>query len=181
LSESTSKKSKGGSGTSPATGAATDGRGRSGRHAGDSVLDIELADGRWGHFGWAGFGLVIGGVLVIGLGPVGTIIGLLVLLMAASSGAKFARAMRRPAGHIRVDAREALLPRGLNSADSEHVSIADLRHAYFLRRSVPLNRAAPLLVIETAAEAFTYPRDWFSSDSDQRRVAMAINRRLEQR
>jgi hypothetical protein len=34
------------------------------------------------------------------------------------------------------------------------------------------------LVIETSDERFVYPRDWFASDSDQRRVAHALGRRL---
>ena len=37
----------------------------------------------------------------------------------------------------------------------------------------------PVLVVETDERIITYPRDWFRSDSDQRRVSQAIHRKID--
>ena len=45
---------------------------------------------------------------------------------------------------------------------------------YFLRRSVPWNRSAPVLVVELGPKAMAFPRDWFASEADQRRIVHAL-------
>lgn len=52
----------------------------------------------------------------------------------------------------------------------------DVTAAYFLRRSVPWNQAAPVLVVELGAKAMLFPRDWFASEADQRHVIHALLR-----
>jgi hypothetical protein len=47
---------------------------------------------------------------------------------------------------------------------------------YFLRRSVPWNRSAPVLVIELGPKAMAFPRDWFASEADQRHIIHALMR-----
>jgi hypothetical protein len=45
---------------------------------------------------------------------------------------------------------------------------------YFLRRSVPWNRSAPVLVVELGKRAMAFPRDWFATEADQRRIVHAL-------
>jgi hypothetical protein len=42
---------------------------------------------------------------------------------------------------------------------------------------VPWTRAAPVLVIESKDRAFTYPRDWFITEADQRRIVRELHAR----
>jgi hypothetical protein len=56
--------------------------------------------------------------------------------------------------------------------------VADLRHAYLLRRALPWNHTGPVLVVETRRGVFQYPRDWFGAENDQKRLSQALNRRL---
>jgi hypothetical protein len=46
--------------------------------------------------------------------------------------------------------------------------------AYFLRRSVPWTKAAPVLIVEVGERAYVYPRDWFRTEADQRRILDAL-------
>jgi hypothetical protein len=46
--------------------------------------------------------------------------------------------------------------------------------SYFLRRSVPWNRASPELVVELGDKAMAIPRDWFATEADQRHVVHAL-------
>ena len=72
--------------------------------------------------------------------------------------------------------------RGLAAARPVHaqrpvvVKPHDVTAVYFLRRSVPWNRAAPVLVVELGAKAMAFPRDWFASEADQRHVVHALLR-----
>ena len=61
-------------------------------------------------------------------------------------------------------------PRGLCRGAPSKLRRADVSAVYFLRRAVPWTQAAPVLVVEAKGEAFIYPRDWFDSESDQRRI-----------
>jgi len=152
-------------------------RGR--RRAADSAsVEIDLEHGRWRHFGWTLFGLALGIVLVWKLGTVGKGVGILLVAIAAYNGHRFVQTLRHPAGKIRINDDGALLPEGLCRGKSPAIAVDQIRHAYFLRRAVPWTRAGPVLVVETAEQILLYPRDWFHSDSDQRRIATAINRRL---
>lgn len=137
-------------------------------------LEIGLEHMRWRHFGWALFGLGAGGFLIWKLGSVGQWMGAVLLLIGAVATWSFARTLIFPAGTIVIDGRRVVLPKGLCRPSSVEIGLDQIRHAYFLRRSVPWTRAAPVLVIETEATAFAYPRDWFATEADQRRIVSRI-------
>lgn len=141
-------------------------------------MAIHLEHGQGRHLAWLGIGLVVGAALLFVLGAVGNVVGAMVILMALSSGVSAARTLRNEAGTIRVAADQVELPEGLCRGRSETLPLDEVRHAYMLRRALPFGRSGPLLVVESERGAFVYPRDWFASESDQRRVEMAINRRL---
>ena len=48
---------------------------------------------------------------------------------------------------------------------AQRVALDRVSAAYFLRRSVPWTRAAPVLVIEADDTAYAYPRDWFVNEA----------------
>ena len=77
---------------------------------------------------------------------------------------------RHPAGTVVVAGDDVELPRGLCRGAPAKLRKADVTAVYFLRRSVPWTQAAPVLVVEAHGRAFVYPRDWFGSESDQRRI-----------
>ncbi len=143
-----------------------------------STVVAELEHARWRHFGWMVFGLLVGALFVIALGLVGKGIGLVLLIIAAINGRNFARTLLNEAGEIKVGTESLRVPLGLCHGETREYPFAKVKHAFFLRRAVPWTRAGPVLVIEAGDDAFSYPRDWFSSDSDQKRVVAAINRRL---
>lgn len=148
------------------------------RSGGEEALEISLEHARLRHLGWAVFWLVAGALLIWKLGPISKVVGALMVVAAAWSARAFVLTLMHPAGVIRVGDAEVELPRGLCRGRTTRVPTAEVRHAFFLRRAVPWTHAGPLLVVEAGDDVFTYPRDWFRSDSDQRRVAMAINRHL---
>ncbi len=139
---------------------------------------MTLEHGRWRHFGWSAVGGALGVFLVWKLGTVGKGLGVILLLLAVVNLVRFARTLLRPAGSIAVSEESVRLPEGLCGARAHTIEYGGIRHAFFLRRAVPWTRTGPILVIETVRGVFTYPRDWFTSDSDQRRIAHAIHRRL---
>lgn len=152
---------------------------RRGARAGEgSELRVTLEHGRWRHFGWVVAGLLGGSFLVWRLGVVGKVVGVLLLALAVLNIYRFARTLMRGPGVIDVGDDAVVLPQALCHKDSHELAYDKIRHAFFLRRAVPWTRTGPILVIETDDRVFTYPRDWFASDSDQRRVALAINRHL---
>lgn len=144
----------------------------------DSEFQIALEHGRWRHFGWLAIGGALGVFLVWKLGTVGKGLGIVLLAVSAYNLVKFARTLLRSAGAIAVQADGVVLPEGLCTGQAHTVGYGGIRHAFFLRRAVPWTRTGPILIIETERGTFTYPRDWFTSDSDQRRIATAIHRRL---
>jgi hypothetical protein len=139
---------------------------------------VVLEHGRWRHFSWIVIGAVAGVILIWKLGAVGKGIGVLLLAVSALHIYRFARTLVHDAGKIELRDDAVLLPVALCAVEAHTVAYKQVRHAFFLRRAVPWSRTGPILVIETAERVFMYPRDWFSSDSDQRRVALALNRRL---
>ena len=76
----------------------------------------------------------------------------------------------RSLGTLVVAGDDVELPRGLCRGAPSKLRRADVSAVYFLRRAVPWTQAAPVLVVEAKGEAFIYPRDWFDSESDQRRI-----------
>lgn len=135
---------------------------------------VELAHARGSHARWTLIGGGLGVGCLIMLGTLGKGLGVVLLLLAAWAAFKLWRTFRHPPGTIVVDGDAVALPRGLCHGDSATVSRGEITAAYFLRRSVPWTRAAPVLVIEAGGQAYAYPRDWFASEADQRRVLDAL-------
>ena len=167
------------SAASRATGAAKEpkspGEGKSERPP--TSLTVVLDGGRWRYLGWSLVGAALGVALIARLGMVGKVAGALFLAIAAANGWRAYRAFRLPAGTFRISDAELAIPPAQWGEDL-FLAAGELRHCYFFRRAVPWGRAGPILVLETANRAFRYPRDWFHSDADQRRVAHALSRRL---
>jgi hypothetical protein len=152
---------------------------RAGRRSGSaSTFQVALEDGRMRHLTWVAIGVGGGCLLLWWLGAVGKAIGVFLLAVAALHVYRFVRTLLHPAGRIEVGDQSIVLPQGLCEPSAHTVPYDQIRHAFFLRRAVPWTRTGPLLVIETSDQVFIYPRDWFSSDSDQRRIALELNRRL---
>jgi hypothetical protein len=145
---------------------------------GESVFQIELEHGRMRHLGWVLVGAIGGVLLLWKLGAVGKALGIFMLGMSAANIYRFVRTLLNPAGRIELQDDAVVLPETLCHKGAHTVPYERVRHAYFLRRAVPWSRTGPILVVETDERVFTYPRDWFTSDSDQRRIALALNRRL---
>lgn len=148
------------------------------RDRADGEIVAALEHARWRHFGWGLFGLVIGGLFVVVLGTVGKVVGVVLLVVAVLAGRNFAKTLLHAPGSIRVGAETLTVPVGLCRGDEREYPYDGVRHAFFLRRAVPWTRAGPILIIEAEDAAYSYPRDWFASESDQKRVVEAINRRL---
>lgn len=148
------------------------------RSAGESTFHVSLEHGRARHLTWFVVCAAVGVLLLWKLGVVGKAIGMMMLALSALHVYRFARTLLHPAGRIEVGDDSVVLPAGLCRKGTTAVPYGDVRHAFFLRRAVPWSRTGPILVIETEDQVFTFPRDWFSSDSDQRRIALALNRRL---
>ena len=113
------------------------------------------------------------------LGSIGQVIGALLLVLALTQCIAAIKTFMHKPGTFSVTESEIVLPTGLCSGEQLELSQSQLEHAFFLRRAVPWNKAGPILVVEAEGKAYTYPRDWFASDSDQRRVAVALNHRLQ--
>lgn len=148
------------------------------RQESDGEFQVELEHGRWRHFGWLAVGGALGVFLLLKLGTVGKGVGVVLIALAIVNLVRFARTLVRPAGAIAVGGESVVLPAGLCSRESHTIPYGGVRHAFFLRRAVPWTRTGPILIIETERGVFSYPRDWFTSDSDQRRIAHAIHRHI---
>ena len=97
------------------------------------------------------------------------------LAFGARALMRLVRSFLRAPGTIAIRSDRLQLPRSLAAA-SAILEPADLKHAYFIRRALFTTATGPILVIETSKGIFEYPRDWFDSDADQRRVATAVQR-----
>lgn len=124
------------------------------------------------------FGLVVGSLLIWKLGTVGVWIGVVLVVIGAFRAWELVQTFLYPPGTIVVTDSEVTLPRGLNMSRPVKVQPADVTAVYFLRRSVPWNRSAPVLVVELGTQALAYPRDWFASEADQRHVVHALMKGL---
>lgn len=155
-------------------------RSRKGKHrSSDGPFEVTLVHARNTHLGWAIISLVIGILLVWKLAIVGQVLGVCFLVFAAFAGRRFVMTLLNPPGTIKVETDRVELPVGLCRGRVNELTYDQIKHVFFLRRAVPWTRAGPVLVIETSDLALTYPRDWFASESEQRRVLHAIHRRLE--
>ena len=139
-----------------------------------SRVAVTLAHARGAHLRWTLIGGALGVACILMLGTLGRGLGVVLLVMAAWAAFKLILTFLHPPGTIVVDGDDVSLPRGLCRGAPSKVARGDVSAAYFLRRSVPWTKAAPVLVVEAAGKAYAYPRDWFASESDQRRVLDAL-------
>ena len=139
---------------------------------------IQLEHARWRHFGWATFCMVVGGLLLLKLGTVGQGFGLFLIGLAIYRGYRFAKTLLLPAGTIEITTSHVELPLGLCNGKSERIAIDEVAHVFLLRRAVSWTTSGPVLIIEAGARAYSYPRDWFESETDQRKI---LQRLLEHR
>ncbi len=147
--------------------------GRATADAGGRIA-IELAHARGNHLRWTLIGGALGAAAVVMLGTLGKGLGVLLLLLAAWSAWKLFLTFRHPPGTLIVDGDQLTLPRGLCRGAPVEVARGEVTAAFFLRRAVPWTRAAPVLVVEVGRRAYAYPRDWFESEADQRRILDAL-------
>jgi hypothetical protein len=137
-------------------------------------IAVDLAHTRGSHLRWTLVGGGLGVACVLMLGTLGKGVGLVLLVLAAWAAFKVFLTYRHPPGTIVIDGEEVALPRGLCQGQPSRLKRGDVTAAYFVRRAVPWTRAAPVLVVEAGGQAYAYPRDWFASESDQRRVLDAL-------
>ena len=120
--------------------------------------------------------MVLGVLLIRALGTVGVWVGIALVLMGIYHAWQLIQTVLYAPGTIIVSEREIVLPRGLCMPRPVVAPPKDITAVYFLRRSVPWNRSAPVLIIEIGARAMAFPRDWFASEADQRHVIHAVLR-----
>jgi hypothetical protein len=142
-------------------------------------VEIELEVSRQRAMSWTIFGIIFGALLIWKLGTVGVWVGVLLVVLGVFRAYELAQTFLHPPGTISVNDTDVVLPRGLNMGHPVKAKRSDVTAVYFLRRSVPWNRSAPVLVIELGPRAFAFPRDWFASEADQRHVVHALLRGLE--
>jgi hypothetical protein len=146
------------------------------RSSGRAPLEIELEVSRQRAIGWTIFGLVVGALLIWKLGTVGVWGGVVLMATGAYHAWQLIQTFLHPPGTIVVSDREVSLPRGLCVPRPVRVAPQEVTAVYFLRRSVPWNHAAPVLIIELGPKAMAFPRDWFASEAEQRHVVHALLR-----
>lgn len=139
-------------------------------------LSIELEVSRNRYAGWTVFGIVFGALLIWKLGTVGQWVGAVLVVLGVLRAWQLIQTFLHPPGTIVVGEDEVVLPRGLCMARPVKVPAKDVTAVYFLRRSVPWNRSAPVLVVELGPRAMAFPRDWFASEADQRHIIHALMR-----
>ena len=180
------------SGSSPTTGAAkaepadataaatkvdkADKDARTRPEGGRLAIEFEVLRGR--SAGWAAFGLIAGALLLAMMGTVAQWIGVVLIVIGGFAAWALARTFLFPAATIVVDDDGVMLPRGHCTRAVDRVPLDRVTAAYFLRRSVPWTRAAPVLVIEAEGRAYAYPRDWFVNEAEQRQIIHAILGRI---
>lgn len=135
------------------------------------VVHLQHARGR--HARWVLLGGVLGVLCILNLGTLGKGVGFGLVLVSVWSAYHLLRTFLFSPGDIVLARDRVSLPRGLCQGAAVELPRSAVTTAYFLRRAVPWNRAAPVLVIEADGRAFLYPRDWFASEADQRRVVEA--------
>lgn len=143
------------------------------------VAEVELEMSRQRLISWTIFGTIVGALLVWKLGTVGVWVGIGLIVLGVFRGYQLIQTFLHPAGTIRVTEAKVSLPRGICMPRPIEVPPAEVTAVYFLRRSVPWNRSAPVLVVEIGSQALAYPRDWFASEADQRHVVHALLRGRE--
>jgi len=120
------------------------------------------------------FGIAAGILLVWRLGTVAQWGGVVLIVVGLFRAWELVQSFRHPPGTFRISDKEVALPRGLHAGKPLKVAPSEVSAVYFLRKSVPWNRASPVLVVELGQHAIAYPRDWFASEADQRNVVHAL-------
>lgn len=143
---------------------------------GDVQVSVDLEMSRQKPLGWTIFGTIFGALLIWKLGTVGVWVGIGLVAVGIYRAWELIQTFLYPPGTIVVTDREVSLPRGICLPKPVKVRPADVTAVYFLRRSVPWNRSAPVLVVELGSKAMAFPRDWFASEADQRHVVHALLR-----
>jgi hypothetical protein len=169
---SPSTRSKPASQSSPETGSAPE------RSTDRAFVEVELEVSWQETAAWAAFQLIFGALLAWKLGTVGVWVGVLLLVRGAFRAYEVVQMLLHAPGTIVVSDDEVVLPRGLSMSKPVKVAPSEITAAYFLRRSVPWNRSAPVLVVELGDRAMAFPRDWFASEADQRHVIHALLDRI---
>jgi hypothetical protein len=141
-------------------------------------LEIELEASRQRSISWTVIGGIVGCLLIWKLGTVGVWGGFVLVAFAVYHAWNLVQTLLYPPGTIVISEREVSLPRGLSMPRPVTAPRGEVTAVYFLRRSVPWNHAAPVLIVELGERAMAFPRDWFASESDQRRVVQALLRDL---
>ncbi len=139
-------------------------------------VQVELEVSLQRSIGWTIFGLIVGALLIHGVGTVGVWAGIALVAAGVYHAWQLIQTRLHPPGTIVVSEAEVVLPRGLCMPRPVVVAPRDITAIYFLRRSVPWNRAAPVLIIELGERAMAFPRDWFASEAEQRQVIHAVLR-----
>ncbi len=138
------------------------------------AVTVYLASDRGRRASWMVGGCVIGALLLWKFGTVAAGLGVVLMVIGLYHTWFFVQSLLHEPGAVVVDARQIALPRGLCRGEPERIASSTLGAAYFLRQAVPWNKSAPVLVIEAGARAFVFPRDWFASEADQRRIMHAV-------
>src|SRR5262245_22237569 len=160
-------RSKAASERSPATGATGD---ETSEAEPKGTVEIELEVSRQRQIAWTIGGIIGGSLLIWKLGTVGVWAGYVLVALGLFRAFQLVMSYIYPAGKIVVSDRTVILPRGLHRPNPVEIAPKDVTAVYLLRRSVPWNRSAPVLVIEIGERAMAFPRDWFASEADQRHI-----------
>ncbi len=175
---SPSTRSKPASASSPETGRAKDKeslyRHDDPKRAPLETVEIELEVSRQRWITWTIGGILGGALLIWKLGTVGVWVGYVLIALGLYRGYQLAMSYLYPPGKFVISERKVTLPRGVHRPRPFVLEPSAITASYFLRRSVPWNRSAPVLVVELGDKALAYPRDWFASEADQRHVIHAL-------
>jgi hypothetical protein len=141
-------------------------------------IEVGLADARGRSLLWALIFLGLGALAFWGLAGVGKVIAVILAVPGLRNLIALVRGLLHPPGRIKLTDETLTITPRLSAGREVAVPWSDVKHAYLLKRSVPWTRSGPILVIETERGRFSYPRDWFQVESDQRRIATVLARRL---
>jgi len=177
---STSTKSKPASQTSPETGADSKGpfRKEDPERAPIESVEIELEVSRQRWIAWTLGGTVGGAMLIWKLGTVGVWAGYVLIALGLFRAFELVMSLVHKAGTFIITPKTITLPRSAHRPNPLVLDPSAVTAAYLLRRSVPWNRSAPVLIVELGDKAMVYPRDWFASEADQRLLVDALRSHL---
>jgi hypothetical protein len=138
------------------------------------TIEVELEASRQRLVSWTIFGIIFGALIVWRLGTVAVWAGWVLIALGLFRGYQLALTFMYPPGKIVVSRQRVVIPRRIHRPNPFEVAPSEVTAVYFLRRSVPLYHAAPVLVVELGQRAILFPRDWFASEADQRHVVHAL-------